>query len=75
MQEAIDGYYSDIQRNILTHVSEQARQTVHFFDQAAAHSNLSPENVFMDSNQTDGQLGLTARFPSHHGNGIKAHAI
>jgi len=62
MQEAIDGYYSDIQRNILTHVSEQARQTVHFFDQAAAHSNLSPENVFMDSNQTD-SWGSPPDFP------------
>lgn len=46
MQEAIDGYYSIIQENILNHYHLQIGQIRHHIEQVAAHSNIGVGAVF-----------------------------
>ncbi len=41
MQEAIDGYFATIQKNLLTHYKAQASQIQHHYEQADTHDNLT----------------------------------
>ena len=45
MQDALDSYYSTIQKNILTHWNAQMEQVNHFRQQAIAHENLSEKDL------------------------------
>lgn len=45
MTEAIDGYFSTIQKNIVTHYQSQTNQIAHHFDQLENHSNTSGGSI------------------------------
>jgi len=47
MEEAVDGYYSTVQKNILVHFETQASQINHHVAMANAHPDVSVDDWFM----------------------------
>jgi len=47
MMEAVDGYYSTVQKNILVHFETQASQINHHVAMANAHPDVSVDDWFM----------------------------
>jgi len=46
MEEAVDAYYSGVQKNILVHWETQTSQIHHHVSMAVAHADVSPNNWF-----------------------------